>query len=121
MLGTIHKGRPQNFRDFGPLPPPCLHFTQPISTVHSQNLEITQPPTPSSFKNGGYMRVPNYLPRVRAPVVVEVADGGDLALAPHHAILACLVVGREAQEHVLHRCQAESVQQNLKVQILVNC
>merc|ERR1739836_275581 len=25
-LGTIHKGRPQNFRDFGPPPPPCPHF-----------------------------------------------------------------------------------------------
>ena len=23
--GTIHKGRPQNFRDFGPPPPPCQH------------------------------------------------------------------------------------------------
>ena len=25
-LGTIHKGRPQNFWDFGPPPPPCPHF-----------------------------------------------------------------------------------------------
>ena len=24
-LGTIHKGRPQNFRDFGPPPSPCPH------------------------------------------------------------------------------------------------
>ena len=26
VFGTIHKGRPQNFWDFGPPPPPCPHF-----------------------------------------------------------------------------------------------
>ena len=37
--GTIHIRRPQNFGISGLLPPPCLHFTQPINTV-TQNLEI---------------------------------------------------------------------------------
>ena len=39
--GTIHKGRPQNFRDFGP-PTPCLHFGLISGTKSSQ-------PTMSAF------------------------------------------------------------------------
>ena len=31
---------------FDPLPPPCPHFTQPISTLRPQNVEISQPPPP---------------------------------------------------------------------------
>ena len=36
-LGTIHKGRPQNVRNFG-FPPPCLHFVMIYST------NCTKPP-----------------------------------------------------------------------------
>ena len=38
--------RPQNFWDFRHPLPPCLHFTQPISTVHPQNWAILEPPLP---------------------------------------------------------------------------
>ena len=46
------------FGIFDPLLPPSPHFTQPISTVCPQNLEISQPPSPlrppmwTSFMNG---------------------------------------------------------------------
>ena len=46
--GTIHKGRPQNFRDFQPPSPLCPHFTQPISTICPQNPAILKPPSPLS-------------------------------------------------------------------------
>ena len=49
-------------------------------------------------------------PWVGPPVVVEVADGGGLALDA----LAGVVVGREAQEDVLHRSHAVPFQQNLE-------
>ena len=45
------------------------------------------------------------LPRVGSPVV-EVTDGGGLALEA----LAGVVVGREAQEYVLHGSQAVPVE-----------
>ena len=45
LLGAIHKLRPQNFRDFGPPPPFCHAFTQPISSVCHI---LGNPPSPLS-------------------------------------------------------------------------
>ena len=39
--GATLKGRPRTVQDFGP---PCLHFTQLISTVHPQKWAIYNPP-----------------------------------------------------------------------------
>ena len=60
-LGTIHKGRPQNFRYFGPPPPLVRIFARSIR-VNPRNLPYyvcfwTNPPPPSvrtSFMYGPY-------------------------------------------------------------------
>ena len=44
--GALDIWRPQNFRDFRPPPPPCPHFTQPISIIRPQNWAILEPPSP---------------------------------------------------------------------------
>ena len=43
-LGNIHKVHTQNFWDFGPPPPSCMLFTQPISTVVRKNWPYLWPP-----------------------------------------------------------------------------
>ena len=50
FLGTIHKGRPQNFRDFGP-PPPLVRILARSIRVNPRNLPYyvcfwTNPPSP---------------------------------------------------------------------------
>ena len=53
-LGAIHKGRPQNFQDFGFPPPPCPNFGLIYSSKSTQPtllcLLLDQPPLPPSVR-----------------------------------------------------------------------
>ena len=63
-FGTIHRGPPQNFRDFGPPPFPCPHFVLISSAKFTQPpllcLLLGQPPlhplVQTSFMNGPFAR-----------------------------------------------------------------